>query len=68
MEELANLLERNKAVVQAVRSAVYFVIGIRRGHNREGMGDLGRLPRDIVLMIAKRVWATRGDTKWLAAL
>ena len=64
-EELSILLERNKAIVRAVRSAVCFVIGIRRGNNCKGMGDFGRFPRDVVLMIAKRLWATRGDVKWL---
>ena len=68
MKELSSLLERNKAIFRAVRSAVCFVIGIRRGNNREGMGDFGCLPRDVVLMIATRVWETRGDSKWLAVL
>ena len=65
-QEASNLLERNKSMSRAVRSAVLFVIGIRRGHNLEGMGGFGHLPRDVVFMIAKRVWASRGDHAWIA--
>ena len=50
-----------------VQSAAIFLIGIRSGSNLEGMGDLGHLPRDIVLIISKYVWATRRDPKWLEA-
>lgn len=51
--------------IDNVRHIVFFMIGIRRGTNRDGMGDLQYLPKDIVLMIANRVWATRRDVKWL---
>ena len=54
-DEITSILERNKLVVQHVRSAALLVVGIRSASNHEGMGDLGRLPKDVVLMIAKHV-------------
>jgi ankyrin repeat protein len=48
-----------------IRHITCFLIGIRRGTNRQGMGELLLLPKDIVLMIARRVWATRDDPEWL---
>ena len=68
MNELASLLERNKAISRAVGSAACFLIGIRGSSNVEGMGAFGRLPKDVVLIIAKQVWATRGDLEWLCVL
>ena len=52
-------------VIVNVRHIACLLIGIRRGTNRNGMGDLQYLPKDIVLIIAKYVWETRRDPIWL---
>ena len=51
--------------IDNVRHIVCLLIGIRRGTNRQGMGDLQYLPKDIVLIIAKYVWGTRRNPIWL---
>ena len=51
--------------IDNVRHTVCLLLGIRRGTNRQGMGDLQYLPKDIVLIIAKHVWAARRDPIWL---
>jgi len=53
------------SAIDNVRHIVCLLIGIRRGTNLQGMGDLQYLPKDIVLIIAKYVWGTRRDPKWL---
>ena len=63
-----NLMRRNKVLVRFVRKAIRFLIGVRQGSSINGMGDIGRVPKEVVLIIAKHVWATRGDPKWLEAL
>ena len=53
------------SAIDNVRHVVCLLIGIRRGTNHQGMGDLQYLPKDIVLMIAKYVWGARRDPIWL---
>ena len=50
--------------IDNVRHIVCLLVGIRRGTNRQGMGDLQYLPKDIVLIISKYVWGTRRDPIW----
>lgn len=62
------LLERNRQGIEAVRSAIYYVLGIRRPHPLDpdgGMGVLGRLPKPVVHLIARAVWETRGQMAWV---
>lgn len=66
-EQVKALLERNHNLVSTARSAALFLIGIRCGTNLQGMGDLGRLSKDVVILIAKQVWATRGQREWIQA-
>lgn len=50
-----------------VRYVCCFLIGIRKGTNVQGMGILGKCPKEIVRMIAHWVWVTRDDhEEWLA--
>ena len=67
--EIENLLLRNKEQIPAVvRCAALLLIGIRQLTNFEGMGDFGVFPKDIVRLIAQRVYATRRDPVWIQAL
>jgi hypothetical protein len=62
--------------IDNARRAVLFLVGIRRSgrnsaplnplsvDNKAGMGDLQYFPKEIVLMIAKYIWATRRDDEW----
>jgi len=58
-------IERNKHIPGVVRVLVLYVICIRMGNDRYGMGLFGCLPKDVVVMIAKKVWVTRGHGEWL---
>lgn len=60
-----SFMERNRAIHDAVRSAALFLIGIRRTANRSGQGLLANIPKDVVTLLAKYVWATRADIEWL---
>ena len=51
--------------IDNVRDIVCLLIGMRK---KGSGGDFQLFPKDIVLMIAKHVWATRRDIKWLEAL
>ena len=57
-----------KIIPAAVRSAALFLVGIRSSRKTEGMGVLAFFPKEIVLMIAVEVWATRLDPKWIDVL
>lgn len=61
------LVNRNKRLVSMVRFAALFLIGIRNGATHAGMGAFGRLPKEVVKMIAMRVWATCGQPEWIRA-
>lgn len=63
----SSLLARNQNLAKLVRTNALMLIGIRTGRDSscEGMGDFGQLPKDVVCMIAKMVWATRGFREWL---
>lgn len=52
-------------ILARVRSVCCYIIGIRKGTNKEGMGALGAFPKEIVRMIAHRVWVTRDDDEWI---
>lgn len=57
-------LERNQKIKRRVGQVIRFLIGIRQGNIRQGMGSLGLLPKEIVMMIAKELWRTRSDLIW----
>ena len=63
--KLYSLMARNKLIVRAVRRAVLYLIGVRKGPNRDGMGVLAFFPREIVKMIAVHVYNTRTDPAWI---
>lgn len=56
---LKSLLKRNRIIRSKVRSIVLFIIKIR------GEGAFQRFPKEMMRMIAQKVWATRGDCIWL---
>lgn len=62
---ITSLIRNRNAVMipAAVRSASLLLISARR--NIGNGGDLCALPKEIVKMIAKQVWATRKDPKWI---
>lgn len=62
---VAATLLRNAQVAKMAQTASLFLVGIRNGVTVEGMGSLGKLPKNIVLMMAKKVWDSRGDCEWL---
>ena len=67
---LEPLLRRNRELIpDAVRRAALLLVGVcRSSTNYEGMGDFAIVPRDVVKLIAKEVWATRTDPIWMWAL
>lgn len=65
---LMQLLDRNREIAKQVRSIVYLLIGIRNSSSsssRDGMGSLGLLPKELVKMIARMVWAERKSPDWI---
>ena len=64
------LLRRNRDLLPAaVRRAALLLIGVcRPSTNYEGMGVFAIVPKDVVKLIAKEVWATRSDPIWIQAL
>ena len=60
---------RNKVLIPAaVRRAALCLIAFRRAENLEDAGDFANFPKEIVKMIAIKVWATRKDPIWIGAL
>ena len=69
--DIRRLLNRNKQVQAQVRRLIRYLIGIRQGYGqqgRQGMGALGLLPKEIVMMIAKALWKTRREWTWVDVL
>lgn len=62
---VVSYLARNKLIVQQVRQIALLLIATRHCSKGEGMGYLGQVPKEIVLRLAKHVWATCGDREWL---
>ena len=60
-----SFMERNRAIHDAVRSVALYLVGIRRTTKRSGQGLLANIPKDVVTLLAKYVWATRADIEWL---
>lgn len=65
-EAASKSLTRNELLVDVARSAALYLIAVRNRANASGMGDLQLLPKDVVKMIAKKVWETRGQQEWLS--
>ena len=60
---------RNALLVPAaVRRASLYLIAIRCTTNYDGMGTIGIVPKEVLKMIAMKVWATRRDPIWIHAL
>ena len=57
-----------KLIPDAARSAALYLVGICGSTDTEGMGALAVFPKEIVLMIAVEVWASRLDPKWIDAV
>ena len=58
---------RNRILIPAaVRRASLYLIAVRR--SIAGAGVLSVFPKEIVKMIAMKVWATRKSSKWIQAL
>ena len=67
LEFLAN--SRNRVLIpDVVREAALLLILARRSSNSDDMGTLAALPKDVVRLIAMRVWATNKDPKWIEAV
>jgi hypothetical protein len=62
-----SLLARNRLARDAVKRAVFCLIGIRL-HRRGECGLLGYVPKELVLFIAKTLWTTRGQLVWLTCI
>lgn len=62
------LTQRRNGVLipEAVRRTSLCLIAFRR--RVANTGDLALLPKEIVRMIAMKVWATRQDAKWIEAV
>ena len=57
------LLDRNSDAAMHVKRAALNLIAIRKYHAEDGV--LGSVPKDVVLMIAKRLLSTQGQKCWL---
>ena len=68
LSQIELLVQRNLRIPKAVQSLIFFLIGVRQGSNRAGMGLLGEFPKEIIKMVAIEIWATRKDPKWIDAL
>ena len=71
MSRLKYLTEtrNNVCVPAAVRcAALYLIAARRRSSNYEEIGQLAIFPKELVKMIAIRVWETRKDPKWIEAV
>ena len=70
LKEIAYRSEKRNLdlVVDTVRRAALFLIGIRRSLPLSGAGRLALLPKEIIKLIAVDVWATRKDFEWIAAV
>lgn len=69
--DIQRLLNRNKQVQAQVRRLIRYLIGIRQGYGqqgKQGMGALGLLPKEIVMLIAKALWKTRREWTWVDVL
>jgi Ran GTPase-activating protein (RanGAP) involved in mRNA processing and transport len=64
---MESLLVRNRLARDAVKRAVWCLIGIRL-HRRGECGLLGYVPKELVLFIAQTLWATRGQLVWLTCI
>ena len=62
----AFIFDRNVDICKIIRSCIYYIIGIRKKGYLDDMGFFGKLPKEIVFVIAKEVWASRGSCGWLA--
>ena len=65
-KQIDELLTRNNNILETIKSDVLCLIGMRT--KIKSTGVLSWLPKDIVKLIAKEVWNTRGNIKWLNAV
>jgi hypothetical protein len=63
--ELVARLQENRHLASYVRNAIIGIMTMRKFH-REDSGAFAVLPREIVTLIAKYVWKTRGNRAWRA--
>lgn len=61
-------VRNNELIPNAVRWAALYLIATRQSSNYDDMGLFALLPKEIVKMIAVRVWATRKDSDWIEAV
>ena len=61
---LSPLLYRNQCIRSSICRCIWLLIGIRQFHP-DDPSAFSCLPRDIVMLIARQVWATRGQLVWL---
>ena len=64
---LQRLAQRNQLAYEAIkpaRRASLYLIAVCQQSDWEGMGDLKIIPKNVVILIARAVYATRWDTCW----
>lgn len=66
-EQVFIKLSRNKKIQKIIIKVIIFLIGVRQYATKDpyGIGYFIWFPKEIVKMIAKEIWKTRGDTEWL---
>jgi len=63
--DLKSILQRNKRAREAARTAALCTVALKKYKKTPLMESIDK---HVVLMIAQKVWATRGQREWLRAL
>jgi hypothetical protein len=63
-DDVSLYLTRNRSIQHNIRRIVWLLIGTRRFHS-DDPNPFSLLPKDIVLFIAWKIWASRGQLVWL---
>ena len=65
-EKLKSITTRNQfKIPENVRRVALYLIIVRKSSNFNNMGNLAIFPKEIVKMIAIRIWQTRRDPIWI---